>query len=374
MNKLKFTKKDFLKIGEQPLSGTFFINWIKILIDNKFRIYWKYFPKALYVTLMILIMTPFRISEKKSFDKIKKDIKVQSPIFIIGHWRSGTTFLHYLMGQDDNLAYVSTFETMTPNLMIKNEKIFKNIVKNHLPNKRPMDNLELNADLPYEEEYAVANLSPNSFYHAWYFPKNMRKYFDQNVIYKNTSNGTKEKWIETYDYFLRKISYKNNGNPIVLKSLVNTAKIPLILKKYPNAKFIYLHRNPYKVYLSTWKLYKKILPIFSFQILNDDELDKEILYNYKNMIKKYLTDRKLIPKNNLIEIKYENFVKNTLETLKEIYIKFNLNSYDISKNNFKKFLLKHKNYQTNNYSINDNIKDKIYNEWNFSFKEFGYSK
>jgi len=374
MNKLNFSNKDFLKIDEQPLSGTFFVNWIKILIDNKFRIYWKYIPKALYVTLMILIMTPFRISEKNNFNKIKKKVKLDSPIFIIGHWRSGTTFLHYLMGQDKNLAYVSTFETMTPNMMIKNEKIFKNIVKNHLPNKRPMDNLELNADLPYEEEYAVANLSPYSFYHAWYFPKNMRKYFDQNVLYKNNSNGIKEKWIETYDYFLRKISYKNNGNQIVLKSLVNTAKIPIILEKYPNAKFIYLHRDPYKVYLSTWKLYTKILPIFSFQIIDEKILDKEILYNYKYMINKYLNDRKLIPKNNLIEIKYENFVNNPLETLNEIYVKFNLKSYDISENNFKKYLLKHKNYKTNNYSINENIKEKIFNEWNFSFKEFGYSK
>ena len=85
MKKLTFDKKDFLKIGEQPLSGTFFVNWIKILIENKFNIDWRYLPKALYVTIMILIMTPFRIFEKNSFDKIKNDIKVKSPIFIIGH-------------------------------------------------------------------------------------------------------------------------------------------------------------------------------------------------------------------------------------------------------------------------------------------------
>jgi hypothetical protein len=374
MKKLTFDKNDFLKIGEQPLSGTFFVNWIKILIENKFNIDWRYLPKALYVTIMILIMTPFRIFEKNSFDKIKNDIKVKSPIFIIGHWRSGTTFLHYLMGQDKNLAYVSTFETMTPNMMIKKEELFKNIVKNHLPNKRPMDNLELHADLPYEEEYAIANLSPYSFYHAWYFPKKMRKYFDQNVLYKNNSNGIKEKWIETYDYFLKKITYKNNGNQIVLKSLVNTAKIPIILKKYPNAKFIFMYRNPYKVYLSTWNLYRKILPIFSFQKLNNYQLDNEILYNYRNLITKYLKDKKFIPHGNLIEISYEDFVKNPFEMLKRIYIKLGLDSFEKSKTAFEKYILKHKNYKTNNYTIDNKIKDKIYNEWNFAFKEFGYTK
>jgi len=374
MKKLTFNNKDFLKIGEQPLSGTFFVNWIKILIENRFRIDWRYIPKALYVTIMILLMTPFRILEKNNFNKIKKDIKVKSPIFIIGHWRSGTTFLHYLMGRDKSLAFVSTFETMTPNMMINKEELFKNIVKNHLPNKRPMDNLELNADLPYEEEYAIANLSPYSFYHAWYFPKKMRKYFDQNVLYKDSSNGFKDKWIETYDYFLKKITYKNNGNQIILKSLVNTAKIPLILKKYPNAKFIYLYRNPYKVYLSTWRLYRKILPIFSFQKLTNHQLDTEILYNYRSLISKYLEDRKSIPNDHLIEIKYEDFVKKPLETLKKIYSKIGLNSFETSKNAFNKYIVKHKNYKTNNYSIDEKIKDKIFNEWNFAFKEFGYTK
>lgn len=374
MKKLTYNKKDFLNIGEQPLSGTYLSNWMKILLYNRFKIDWRYIPKAIYVSLMIIIMTPFRIIEKKKFDKIKKNIKVKSPIFIIGHWRSGTTFMHYILGQDKNLAYVSTFETMTPNMMIEREEFFKNIVKNHLPKKRPMDNLELNADLPYEEEYAIANLCPDSFYHAWYFPKKMREYFDNNVLYKNIGNGIKERWIEIYDYFLKKITFKNNGNQIIIKSLVNTAKIPIILEKYPDAKFIFMYRNPYKVYLSTWKLYRKILPIFSFQKLTNKELDNEILYNYENLIKKYINDRKLIPKENLLEIKYEDFVKNPLDTVNMIYEKFELKSFKKAKDSFIDYINKHKNYRTNHYNLDETIKDKVYSNWNFAFKEFGYYK
>ena len=99
-----------------------------------------------------------------------------------------------------------------------------------------------------------------------------------------------------------------------------------------------------------------------------------LIYNYKKLLKKYINDRKFIPENNLIEIKYENFVKEPIKTLEEIYAKFNLTSFEKSKSNFENYILKHKNYKTNNYSINKNIKDKIYNEWNFAFKEFGYSK
>jgi len=372
MLKLNFDNRDYLNIGEQPLSGTSFVNWMILLIENKFRIDWRYIPKALYVTLMILVMTIFRISEKKKCDKILKNVEVVPPLFIIGHWRSGTTFLHYLLGQDKNLSYVSTFETMAPGLILENEKMFKDIVKNHLPNKRPMDNLEMNVDLPYEEEYAIANLSPYSFYHGWYFPKRMRQYFRKYVLFENVNDEIKERWMKIYHYFLKKIAYKNKGKRIMLKSLVNTARIPMLLDMFPYAKFIHIYRNPYKVYHSTWKLYRKILPIFSFQLISSKQLDQEILFNYHAIFKRYLEDRKLIPKGNLVEISYEDFIKNPVKTLETIYTKLGIEGFEKAKPMFEKYVRKHENYKTDKYSIDDRIKKKIYNKWKFVFDEFGY--
>jgi len=372
MTKLTYDKRDYLNIGEQPLSGTSIVNWMRLLLENNFRVNWRFIPKALYVSIMIITMVPFRIYEKRKCDKKLKDVKVISPLFIIGHWRSGTTFLHYLLGQDKNLAYVSTFETMTPGMIIENEKMFKDIVKNHLPNKRPMDDLELNADLPYEEEYAVANLSSYSFYHGWYFPKKMGHYFRRYVLFENVNDRIKERWKEVYDYFLKKISYKNKGKRIMLKSLVNTAKIPLLLEMYPDAKFIHIYRNPYKVYLSTWKLYRKILPIFSFQHINCEQLDKEILFNYRALFERYLKDRKLIPEENLIEISYEDFVKDPVKTLDTIYAKFRLECFEKAKPSFERYVKKHENYKPDGYKIDDRIKKKVYNNWKLVFEEFGY--
>ncbi len=372
MIKLNYNKSDYLNIGEQPLSGTSFVNWMKLLIENKFLINWRFIPKALYVTLMILVMTNFRISEKYKFDKKLKNVEVVSPLFIVGHWRSGTTFLHYLLGQDKNLSYVSTFETMAPGMIIENEKTFKNIVKNHLPNKRPMDDLELNVDLPYEEEYAIANLSPYSFYHGWYFPKRMRQYFKKYVLFENVNDEIKERWMKIYHYFLKKITYKNKGKRIMLKSLVNTARIPILIKMYPNAKFIHICRDPYKVYYSTWNLYRKILPIFSFQHISSEQLDQEILFNYRAIFKRYFEDRKLIPKQNLIEISYEGFIENPVKTLERVYTKLKLEGFEKAKPMFEHFVKKHENYSTDKYSIDDNTKKKIYDKWKFVFDEFGY--
>ncbi len=192
MLNLEYKKQNYLKLGEQPLSGSSMINWIRLLKDNKFSIDLQFIPKAIYVTAMIAALSPFRMIEKRQFDNKIKNINHIKPIFIIGHFRSGTTFLHYLLGQDPNIGFVSTFETMTPGLIINKEEFFRNLVKNHLPAKRPMDDLEMHANLPYEEEYAIANLSQYSFYHGWYFPRNWKQYFDKYVLFDNLSNSQSE--------------------------------------------------------------------------------------------------------------------------------------------------------------------------------------
>lgn len=372
--KLSFEKKNYLILNKQPLAGSTFVNWIKVILENKLQIDWQFYPKALYVTVMILITMPLRIIEKMSCNKKFETIKVEKPIFIIGHWRSGTTFFHYLLGNDKNLGYTSTMTTLDPSIFLKYEKLLKKIVANNLPSKRPMDNLEMQADLPYEEEYAIANLHPGSFYHAWYFPKSIDKYFSKYVVYENVNQQVIDEWKKVYSFFLKKLSYKYDGKQLMLKSLVNTAKIKYILELFPDAKFIHLHRNPYEVYLSTWELYKSILPLFSFQHVDKEEFDKSILNIYTGLYKKYLDEKKLIPKENLIELRYEDFIKAPLQTMEMVYSNLKIPGFENAKPAFEKYIQKHVKYKRNNHILNNEIKNKVYQHWDFTFKEFGYEK
>lgn len=372
MPTISIDKSNYLNVTEQPMSGSSLLNWIKILVQNRFQIDPHFIPRALYVTLMSATLCPFRYVEHKKFHNIITQVQVKEPIFIIGHWRSGTTFLHYLLGQDPKLGYVSTFETMTPGMIIANEEFFRNIVKNHLPAKRPMDDLEMHANLPYEEEYAIANMSPYSFYLAWYFPKKWSFYFDKYVLFKNSNSQEIDKWKQTYDYFLKKITYKNNGNHVLLKSLVNTARIKQLIEMYPNARFIHVHRDPYHIYKSTWKLYQKIIPIFSFQHIDSVTLDTYILETYKKLFSKYLKEKHLIPKQNLIELSYDEFIKKPVDTVKKTYDSLRLTSFDQARSRFEKFADKHKNYKASSYTFTEEEKQKIYRHWKLVFDAYNY--
>jgi hypothetical protein len=372
MSLQKIPDTDYFNLKQQPLAGSTFNNLLRVFFENKFTIDLPFLPRALYVSLMSLSLAPLRFYEKYKFHKKIEEFKPSNPLFIIGHWRSGTTFLHYLMGQDKSFSYVSTLETMTPHHFLAFESFVKKIIEQDLPEKRPMDNLEMETSLPYEEEYAVANLCPYSFYHGWYFPKNLFSYFTKYVLFSGVKKEIIEQWKHNYLFLIKKISYKYNSQRILLKSLVNTARIKLLLEIFPEAQFIHLSRHPLKVYLSTLKLYQKILPIFSFQKIDIRQLDYFILKIYKDLYAQYFKEKHLIPKENLIELQYETFVHDPLGTLQKIYSDFNLTGYQKTHPLFLKYLEKHQNYKPDAYTYDDELKEKIYKHWYFTFKKFGY--
>jgi hypothetical protein len=64
---------------------------------------------------------------------------------------------------------------------------------------------------------------------------------------------------------------------------------------------------------------------------------------------RYFLDKNLIPPENLVEIKYENFIGNEIETLSQIYQQFNLPGFAEAKPRFAHFIeeetKRHKEYK-----------------------------
>ena len=64
------------------------------------------------------------------------------PIFIIGHWRSGTTLLHEYMIQDKQFAFADTYSCFAPQHFLFSRRFFEPWVTFLMPKKRPMDNID----------------------------------------------------------------------------------------------------------------------------------------------------------------------------------------------------------------------------------------
>ena len=157
---------------------------------------------------------------------------------------------------------------------------------------------------------------------------------------------------------------KNNEEFIIEKTVSNTIRIPFLLKHYPNAKFIYLYRNGHDVVESVmrqwtsisdkqylWNKMKTIpIPLLMnygikhfirnlnkknkqhywgvnypemFESKKVERLEEIVANQWVYCLSKMMADKSLIPKNNLVEIHYENLVTNPTKELNKLNILFN---------------------------------------------------
>ena len=121
------------------------------------------------ITLLINVINfPFRLYEKLMINRKFKSIDIENdPIFIIGHWRSGTTHLHNLLCQDPQMGYATTFQSVFPDTLFNKvgRFVFEGFAKILIPGTRKGDNVTLGTELPQEEEFALGDKTPISFYY-----------------------------------------------------------------------------------------------------------------------------------------------------------------------------------------------------------------
>ncbi len=369
----QLSNKHALILNKEPLAGADLHTIFTLLIQNKFHVSIPYYPRIMYSLLLSSALSFFRIKETNFVKKIdNKSIIKKPPLFLLGHWRSGTTYLHNVLSKDDQFGFFSTFDAYLPGVFLTGEKRLKPIVAGSIPKKRPMDDVAMDADLPQEEEYALGGTSIYSYYHGWIFPKNM-EYYNNFVLLDNVPQYIIDNFKRHYINLLKKATYKNNGKRLLLKNPSNTARIKILLDLFPDAKFVHIQRNPYHQYLSMIRFMKLVIPLYCVQNPPSfDIIEKKMMNLYAKMYKKYFKERTLIPKRNLVEIRYEDFINDPYSETKKIYNCLELNNFSDVNMLIKDYILSQLEIKTASYNITDDVRNKVYSHWAFVFDEFEY--
>ncbi|HBC58599.1 MAG TPA: sulfotransferase, partial [Gammaproteobacteria bacterium] len=207
---------------------------------------------------------------------------------------------------------------------------------------------------------------------GWLFPKN-RQYYDKYLDFSVASDVEKSAWKESFHWFNKKISYRYPGQQLLLKSPPHTARIPLILELYPNAKFIHIQRHPFEVYRSFFYFYQKLVTMINLQRLSVEEVEETIISRYQLIYNSYFAHRSMIPKGNLVEIYYEDLEMDPLEQLEHIYCSLQLSDFIKSKPKISNYLETVKTYKKNSSSsLPPDLRDKLYTRWRLSFDNWRY--
>ena len=335
----------------------------------------KYFLRVFILVLINLINFPFRTYERLFINPRFKNKKVtKAPVFIIGHWRSGTTHLHNLLCQDPQMAYASTYQSVFPDTLFNKlgRFLFKGFSSLLIPGTRKGDNVSLGSSLPQEEEFALGAKTPLSFYFFWMFPKKMIQFYDRYIRFDTVEIKKIDRWKADYHLFIKKAIKNTSGDLYLSKNPPNTGRINTLLAMFPNAKFIFIHRNPVEVFLSTQNFYRKMLPPLQLQGIYEDEIDINIISIYKKIMSDYLQDKKNIPTKNLVEISYKELEKSPLAVLQHIYTHLDLDNFEQAFSKFEHYIDKMKSYHKNNHSISKAQLDTIIKEWRFFMDLYTY--
>ncbi len=330
---------------------------------------------GLIITASVLARFPFYQFERFIHSNAINDIVLPSdPIFIIGHWRSGTTHLHNLLSQDPQFGSINFLQTALPWDFIGQVKLSKKILKYFLPKNRGMDNVKLTIDTPQEEEMALGNMGSLCYYYCYYFPHEIENHFDRAVLFKGISTEDLKRFENNFRYLLKKITLFHGLNKrLLLKNPANTGRIRWLRKLYPNAKFIHIHRNSYSVFSSTLKHFHRTMAAFACQSYRNIDFEKITLRHYRLLMQRYFKDRNSIPAENLYELSLDAVENNAVMEIDKIYQHFSLPNRVNALDSIKYYIKKLGNYKKNSYTLTKNQISNVNKDWDFVLKEYGYN-
>ncbi len=346
--------------------------WIRALRAYHFRIHARKIPLALFITASTLLQSLMGCIEGLIYgSKIKKTTIQEPPIFILGHWRSGTTLLHELLGLDTRHTCPTNFQCFCPNNFLLTEKLYKPLVNRMAPKQRPQDNMAVELDLPQEDECALNAMGISLTYLHPAFPNNPRilsEAYDPELLPARKLR----KWESTFLYFLKKITFSRPGR-LILKSPPHTFRIKTLLRLFPDAYFIHIVRNPYRVFQSTMNLWQSAARQYSLQDGKYNGLEEHVFALYDRMHAAFDENRSLIPPERFIELHYEELVKDPVRALQDVYTRFNLGEFETALPSIQKYLSDRTGYKTNTYPRDHELENKVYKRLHRIIDTYGYN-
>lgn len=338
--------------------GSSFNNIIKISSDKSID---KNYKKKFFLTKAVSkILDVPRVFEERHYNRKIENMQIeQPPVFIIGFWRSGTTVLHNLLCQNPDFGYVNTFQAVFPNHCFMNQWWIRNIAQFMLPEKRPGGDMKFDFKLPQEEEIAMGNMQHISFYNFFYYPNELDSSIEKSLYFNNITEGEFEQWKQNYLRLVKIALINTNGTRFISKNPPNTFRIKVLLELFPGAKFIYIHRNSYQSIYSFQRFVNSVHEGIKYQDYNVDNHNEKVIGLYKMMMKKYLSDKSLIPEGQLIDLKFERFEKNMLSEIERIFEILDIPNYEKARPVIEKYHHEIGDYKRVPHQLSDQFKKQV---------------
>lgn len=362
-------------ISHNYLTGITAGDWWRLLRQNGFAVDPVYWHRAAVVSVLSLANSFYRRrEEKKHGAEIAATTIQQPPLFILGHWRSGTTHLHNLLAHDDEgFAYANTYQVVNPHIFLTTEEVRTRRFAKLLPDKRPMDNMALSFESPQEDEFAPLLITLLSSYLGVSFPRR-EEHYNRYLSFDGVPREEIEAWKTGFECFLKKLTLKyGSQRRLLLNSPPHTARVRLLLEMFPDAKFVHIHRRPEEVLQSFRHYYDTAMWHTYLQRPDRSKIDDEIIQRYRDLMGALVRDRPLIPAGNFHEVSFADLERDPMGTVAGVYQALSLGGADRALPKIRAYADTLKDYEKNRFQpLDEASKQRLREEWSPIYEPLGY--
>jgi hypothetical protein len=244
---------------------------------------------------------------------------IERPIFILGLPRSGTTFLHNLMGEDPENLVPRAWQTIFPypdrnrrrggdgreRLVARQFSTFLRIAP-ELPSLHPLDAagaqecIEITGHVMRSLRFDTTHYVPS---------------------YANWLDS--EGHLEAYRFhrrFLQHLQHQGGRGRWVLKSPDHIFAFDALQQVYPDARFVFVHRDPLKVLPSVARLTEILRRPFARRV-DRSQIGRQVSTRWAQGAALLIeaADRLRTASGKIIHVRYEQLVRAPIATVEEVY-------------------------------------------------------
>lgn len=346
------------------------ISSFRKLLSVGLELHWSQAHRIIPTLFMTMYNSLLGGVEKTLYSQRIKKAKIQPPIFVLGHWRSGTTLLHNLMTLDDRFTYPNLYQCIFPLHFLTTQSVLTKLTAWMVAKSRPMDNMPSAWGLPQEDEFALLLMTTYSPYRNLAFQGHPERYFDYFDL-KKIPEHERQAWKKSLTLFMKKVTI-SNPKPIVLKSPSHTFRVKILREMFPDAKFVYIYRNPYNVLRSTLHLRSTMFQTNALGRVNMESHNEVVYQAYENCLNTYEEDKHLIPEGNLYEVKYEDLEKDIPGSMQQIYENLNLSGFEDVRPKLENYVAGIKDYKKNEYPTDPELAEVVNTRMKSFLEKYGY--
>lgn len=343
--------------------------WLPLLVRNRFAV-----TRVGQALRMLFFATGNSLMHRADqliySGRVRRAPAPEPPLFVVGHWRTGTTMLHELLVQDEQFAYPTTYQVMGPHHFLLSERLIPKLIAHAMPARRPMDNMVVGFDKPQEDEFALCNLGLPSPYLKWAFPR----HYPEPGLYLDVDGwdeAERRRWIDGMVWFMRRLAWRDRRR-MVLKSPTHTARLATLSEAFPSAQFIHIVRDPYTVFASTVHTWKQLWESLAFHSPNFDGIEEYVLATFEKMYHSFERARRTISRDRLYEIRYEDLVREPIAEMEKVYGHLRLKDFTAARPRLEAYFAARRDYRTNRHEISEDLRAAIAARWSGYIRRYGY--